>query len=117
MDIDFSLLAASLLGSTLQEVIHLNEIKHKLSNEEIAVLLRSMIYWLISFAVVVLSGVGAYIWAIHKYHDFSVVEYMIFGAAFPILFKKAVKMLADNEGRPNLGQLSKRDILLKYFAG
>ena len=100
----FILIAA--FGSTVQEVIHLYDLRNKLHLEEMSPILKSWKYWAITVSMIIVSGVGTWI----LYGDNLVIKSVIFilGAAFPLLFKKLVAG-ATNKKETELGGFSAID--------
>jgi len=75
-------------GAVLQELLFWYNAKTKLATDEYRGILMSPGYWIIVTAMAIGSGIAAYIWF---FPDAQAARtYLLFGAAFPVLFKKAV---------------------------
>ncbi len=99
----FILIAA--LGSAVQEVIHLYDLRNTLHLDTSA-FLSSWKYWAITLAMVLVSGVGTWILYGENLNIKSVI--FILGAAFPLLFKKLVSG-ATTKGPSVMGGFSVKD--------
>jgi hypothetical protein len=104
-------------GAVLQELLFWYNAKTKLATEEYRAILTSPGYWIIVTAMAIGSGISAYIWFSPDMQ--AARTYLLFGAAFPVLFKKAVeafiptqtKLGAEREGK----KPSKKNTLTDYF--
>ncbi|HWO08599.1 MAG TPA: hypothetical protein VNN80_03945 [Polyangiaceae bacterium] len=82
---------ALLLGATgaaMQEVAHWYSLRHTLARARLRKLARSPAYWAITLAMIGCSGVGTWVWYVDAPRAFQ--TYLIMGAAFPLILKKAV---------------------------
>jgi hypothetical protein len=82
-------------GALVVEVAHWYELRHKLSEKDRAVAATPE-YWLITLAMVACSGLGTELWyqgepALQARH------YLITGAAFPVLLKRAVAVFLSKK--------------------
>jgi hypothetical protein len=98
--------ALATFGAGLQELVHWYELRNKLDHEEYARLLRSRAYWVVVLLMIVGSGIGTAVWC--DGGAYSGRDYMVFGAAFPLLMKKAVAALDTGT---KLGRGTLRDYL------
>lgn len=98
---DYRIILLACFGAFLQELIHWHGIRRKLEIKRYKKEMRSFGYWVLTVAMIIASGFGTYFWyeqAINL-HSF---QYIVTGAAFPLLFKKIVQLFIDN--KPQLGE-------------
>jgi uncharacterized membrane-anchored protein len=93
MNLDTHFLAA-LLGGILQELVHWYERRGDLSTKEASRLLRSKGYWIVTSLMILGSAFGTIAW-LEKEVAYN-RTYLLMGAAFPLLLKKAVSAFASN---------------------
>jgi hypothetical protein len=74
-------------GSVLQELVYWYEIRHKMAAPKSTALFRSSAYKLTTIAMIVLTGPAVVIW--YSGDAVTLRDYMLTGAAFPLIFKKA----------------------------
>ena len=79
--------AAPFIGAVVLEVVRWYQIREKLHLARYKRLLKSVGYWLITGAMVIVGGVGSLILADGK---FGAAKLLVLGAAFPTLFKEIV---------------------------
>ncbi len=89
----YAALVLGACGAAMQEVAHLYGLRHKLSERRLKALSGSKAYWLVTGAMVVVSGVGTWVWYQGDHQQFR--TYVVMGAAFPLILKKAVGMFGD----------------------
>src|ERR1043165_4312153 len=82
------------LGSAVQEIIHLYDLRDQLASPQYAGLLRSRWYWVITALMIAASGIGTYLLYGEKIDDTSALFFV--GAAFPFLFKNSVARVIKN---------------------
>jgi uncharacterized BrkB/YihY/UPF0761 family membrane protein len=105
------------LGAVLQEVLYWYNAKTKLDTDEYRTILTSTRYWCTIVAMVIGSGFASYIWFMPEHQ--SPRTYLLFGAAFPVFFKKAVDAFIAKDG--HLGtdvdeeSKDKKPIMKSYF--
>jgi hypothetical protein len=112
-------IAVGTFGAVLQELLFWYNAKNKLESQEYRAILASAKYWIVVSAMAVGSGIAAYIW--FSPDQQAARTYLLFGAAFPVLFKKAVDAFiparvttlgtTEDEKR----QDAKKKILKNYF--
>jgi len=102
-------------GGVLQEVLYWYNAKTKLDTAEYRTILTSKRYWCIVVAMVIGSGVASYIWFLPGHE--SSRTYLLFGAAFPVFFKKAIDAFSPKDTRLGSGESEspKTPILRTYF--
>lgn len=105
---DFILIAIASFGALCQELAHWYDLRHKLEHRQYEKLLHSWKYWLITFIMIAISGIGTWLLYGDKLNLKDV--FFIMGAAFPIIFKKLVVTIG-NEVR--LG--GKQESTLMYY--
>jgi predicted permease len=97
---------AAAFGAFLQEVLHLAEQRSRLNDADLRSLLSSLRFWFFVPLMIFVSGVAAYFW-FHSQAAPSAQNAMIFGAALPALFKKAVVAAS---GGPRGGSGASREL-------
>jgi hypothetical protein len=80
--------AVGTFGAILQELLFWYNAKTKLGTDEYRNILHSPGYWIISILMAIGSGIASYLWFRPSIEEAR--TYVLFGAAFPVLFKKAV---------------------------
>ncbi|MDX3916974.1 MAG: hypothetical protein QHC79_25760 [Pseudosphingobacterium sp.] len=105
-DVQFIFIAS--FGALVQEIIHLYELRAKIT-EPASGILKSRVYWVITIAMIITSGIGTWI----LYGDTLEIKSVVFilGAAFPSIFKKVVAGAIDNR-ETVLGGFSVRDYFI-----
>lgn len=109
-EIVVTVLVAS-FGALIQELISWYNIRNTLSTEEHQKLMHDAGYWVITALMVVAAGIGTWAWFNGEKHP--VREYLLTGAAFPLLLKKGAAAVAGAE-QTKLGP-EKRSLLRRYF--
>jgi hypothetical protein len=105
-------IAIGSFGAILQELLFWYNARTKLDTEEYRAILDSVRYWLVVTAMIIGSGIASYVW--FSPDQQAARTYLLFGAAFPVLFKKAVD--AFNPARTHLGKEdAKINALTNYF--
>jgi hypothetical protein len=107
----------ALFGACLQELGHWYEVRGRLTSATYVKLMASKAYWGITFAMVICSAIGPVLWKAKELSNYSPFDFVIFGAAFPVLFKKAVAGIVENKPR-HLGKadLDQQSMVRTYFA-
>jgi len=108
---DYMPLVASGVGATLQELIYWYDSRSKLETDEYQRMMHSLSYWVITFLMIVLSAIGCCIW--YSGQAASGRDYLITGAGFPLLLKKAVSALTSNQ---NLKLGTRRPIAAYFYS-
>jgi len=94
-------------GAILQELLFWYNARTKLSTEDYKAIAMSPGYWVVVTAMAIGSGIASYLW--FRPDQQSARTYLLCGAAFPVLFKKAVDAFIPAQTK--LGQ----NTLTKYF--
>jgi hypothetical protein len=94
---------AAFFGATLLELVHWYELRDKLSSGRYKRLIRSPAYWVLTVLMAFGSAVGVVIWTWDSGVNYRLFDFAVFGAAFPVFFKTAVRVAARGKGR-HLGQ-------------
>ncbi|WP_164008696.1 hypothetical protein [Pyxidicoccus trucidator] len=84
------------LGSALQELLHWYGLREHLSTPRYKQLIRSVPYWVITGLMIVGSGVAVWAWFAGE-TDLPARQYLIVGAALPLLLKKAVEAVTGTK--------------------
>ncbi|TMI72331.1 MAG: hypothetical protein E6H09_10630 [Bacteroidetes bacterium] len=92
--IQFILVA--MFGAFVQEFSHWYEKRKELDNEMFTRLMKSKIYWVIVLAMILVSGIGTYLLFGQDIMGKNKAIFVI-GAAFPLIFKKTVKIAANRD--------------------
>lgn len=88
---------AVLLGSIFQEILHWYGLRSKLHLKTNQALLKSKAYWLLTLAMFSFSVFGVYFWFDGDVSEQSLRDMFIFGAAFPLIFKSAIKSVSQGK--------------------
>ena len=93
---DVEVMVIAGFGAVAQEFLHWYNLRTQLSSSRYSKTLRSPRYWVMVAGMVLVSGVFTWAWyhgdgATHLYR-----EYLLTGAAFPLILKKAAAALAAN---------------------
>ena len=94
MEIGFLLTAG--FGAFVQEFLHWYDLRKKLHKDEYKALLKSISYWIIVIIMIVVSAIGVWILYSEKIADSRDLQ-LLLGAAFPLLFKKLVGGVTNND--------------------
>jgi hypothetical protein len=89
----------ALFGACVQELGHWYEVRGRVSSVTYLKLMASKAYWVITSAMIICSAVGPVLWKANELANYTPFDFVIFGAAFPVLFKKAVAGIAENRPR------------------
>jgi hypothetical protein len=111
-------ISVGMFGAILQELLYWYNARTKLDSEESRTILRSAGYWLVVIAMAIGAGVASYLW--FKPNQQAARTYLLFGAAFPVLFKKAVDAFIPNQTHLGLTketkvEQAKKQALQNYF--
>ncbi len=85
---DVQIVCIGSFGALLQELSNWHSAKTKLSNKTYQKLMNSPAYWVVVGLNALASGLGTWLW----FYDGGQrpATYLVFGAAFPLILKKAV---------------------------
>jgi hypothetical protein len=102
------------VGAIFQELLYWYNARAKLDTEEYRGILCSRSYWLLVSLMAIGAGIAGYIWF---YPDHEAPRtYLLFGAAFPALFKKAVDAFIPKNTRLGVARADGNQAGLgKYF--
>ena len=100
-------------GAVLQELLFWYNAKTKLDTEEYKAILTSTRYWIVVTAMAIGSGIAAYIWFTPEQQ--AARTYLLFGAAFPVLFKKAVDAFIPRQAKLGTTKEAEKQPLTNYF--
>ncbi|NTX02079.1 hypothetical protein HUA74_26445 [Myxococcus sp. CA051A] len=81
-----------MLGSALQELLHWYGLREHLGTGRYKALMRSIPYWVITGLMIVGSGVAVWAWFAGD-GSIPARQYLVLGAALPLIFKKAVEVV------------------------
>ncbi len=84
------------LGSALQELLHWYGLREHLSTPRYKQLIKSVGYWVITGLMILGSGVAVWAWFAGD-ADLPARQYLIVGAALPLLLKKAVEAVTGTK--------------------
>jgi hypothetical protein len=87
----FSIILVGWLGALLHELVYLYGIKGRLQQKQFKTIFSYPSYWIIVCAMTLGSGLAGYFWFAPDVQPLR--TYLLFGAAFPILFKRAMTAL------------------------
>jgi hypothetical protein len=112
--LDPTAIGTACFGACLQELMHWHEAKTKLSESKYKKLLHSASYWIICTLMVLGSGFGTWVW--YYPESQSLRTYLLFGAAFPLLFKKLVSLFVSKETKLGVQKEAGSSSLRDYFS-
>ncbi len=101
-------------GACLQELVHWYDAKTKLSEKKYQKLLHSATYWIICILMIIGSGFGTWVWFYPESQ--SLRTYLLFGAAFPLLFKKLVSLFVSRETKLGFQKDDESSSIRNYFS-
>lgn len=84
------------LGSALQELLHWYGLREHLATPRYKQLIKSVGYWVVTGLMIVGSGLAVWAWFAGE-GDLPARQYLIVGAALPLLLKKAVEAVAGEK--------------------
>ena len=84
------------LGSALQELMHWYGLREHLSTPRYKQLLKTASYWVVTSLMIVGSGVAVWLWFSDE-GDIPARQYLVLGAALPLIFKKAVDVVVGSK--------------------
>jgi hypothetical protein len=88
-------LAFAAIGSLLQELAHWSHLRRSLKASRYYRLLKSRMYWSVTVLLVIGSAVGTLAW---YFEDPQTARaYLLTGAAFPLILKKAISALTSRK--------------------
>lgn len=79
---------ASFTGAVVQELIWWYDVRHELNDKKYADLIRSKGYWIIVSLTVLVSTIGPLLLHHRELDNYRPLDFMIFGAGFPLFFKQ-----------------------------
>jgi hypothetical protein len=106
-------IAVGTFGAILQELLFWYNARTKLETDEYRAILASLRYWIVVTVMAAGSGVAAYLWFAPGAQGGR--TYLLFGAAFPVLFKKAVDAFIPAQTRLGAKEEIKKKVLHNYF--
>jgi hypothetical protein len=111
---DLIIVLTGAFGASCEELIHWYNLRTKLASARYKKLRDSLGYWLMTGIMILSSGVGAWVWY-HGDKQLHVTrDYLLVGAAFPLILKKAVAALTAEQER-KLGPTTEVTPLRSYF--
>jgi hypothetical protein len=90
------------LGSSFQEILHWYEKRFEISISD-AKIAQIFTYLIVTILMILGCAYGTDIWMSSSDAKYSPRDAMVFGAAFPLIFKKAVQAAAAERPRLQLG--------------
>lgn len=106
------------LGSALQEVLHWYGLREHLSTPRYKQLVKSVGYWVVTGLMIVGSGLAVWAWFSGD-GALPARQYLIVGAALPLLLKKAVEAVTGEKPTAAVARSSSSEgaKLSDYFRG
>ncbi|NMO21665.1 hypothetical protein HPC49_43860 [Pyxidicoccus fallax] len=104
------------LGSALQELLHWYGLREHLSTPRYKQVIKSASYWIVTGLMIVGSGVAVWLWFADE-GDIPARQYLVLGAALPLIFKKAVDVVVGAKPADMSRQAGPRSTLGAYFRG
>jgi hypothetical protein len=88
---------AALFGASFQELAWWYELRRDLDARKYRSLMRSKKYWIVSIAMIVAAATGTLVLNYPRLLNYSPGDFMIFGAAFPLVFKHLTSVVGRKE--------------------
>ncbi len=115
------IIAIGALGSALQELLHWYGLREHLKKDRYKKLIRSVPYWIVTGLMIIGSGVAVYLWFAGG-EEIPARQYLVLGAALPLIFKKAVDAIVSPSSPEAVagasrGRESRLASLRTYFGG
>ncbi|QSQ20478.1 hypothetical protein JY651_35300 [Pyxidicoccus parkwayensis] len=111
---DVSIILIGALGSALQELLHWYGLREHLSTPRYKELIKSVGYWVITGLMILGSGVAVWAW-FGGDGNLPARQYLIVGAALPLIFKKAVEAVTGEKTAPDTRATPTGPKLSDYF--
>lgn len=116
MDLEIKLLLAAVLGASIQEVFYWYEIRTKLELKKNKAIMKSTAYWIVTIMMVFFSAIGVYFFLESNIDRYIARDFMVYGFSFPLILKKATKVIAINNIETKLGSdYSIKNTFKSYF--
>lgn len=96
------------LGAALHEIIHWYGLRQKLHLKKNQKILRSPLYWCITAGMILVTPIAVILWFSETLDVLPYRDLLIFGAAFPALFKSVADKVASS-GSVKLGQTERSE--------
>jgi hypothetical protein len=112
MSNDIKIILIASFGALAQEFLHWYNLRTQLSINRYKKVLSSPSYWLMVIGLTVISGVFTWTWFHGDGKEHLLRDYLLIGAAFPLILKKAVAAFGANKA-PKMGE--KTTVLKDYF--
>jgi hypothetical protein len=110
---DMKVILIASFGSLTQEFLHWYNLRTQLSMKHYKIILHSSLYWTFVVGFILISGIFTWAWYQGDGINHLLREYLLTGAAFPLILKKAISALnASTEVK--LG-IDKGSIMRDYF--
>lgn len=103
---------AAFTGAVIQELAWWYELRHELQHDKYATLMRSPAYWVVVALMIAGSTAGPIILHWDTLHSYSSGDFMVFGAAFPLIFKQLTGGAARQTRKTRLGTV---DLMENYI--
>ncbi len=81
------------LGSALQELLHWYSLREHLKKDRYKQIIKSVPYWIVTGLMIIGSGVAVWLW--FSEDEVPARQYLVLGAALPLIFKKAVDAIVS----------------------
>lgn len=86
----------ALLGAILQETAHWYSIRNRLEVPQYEKLMTSSGYWAVTIIMIAGGSAGTLAWYYDTTPSPTMKEYLVMGAAFPVIFKKVVQAFVSS---------------------
>lgn len=106
------LAVAAFTGAVAQELMWWYDVRHELNEKKYTDLIHSKGYWIIVSLIVLVSTIGPFLLHSRELDNYSALDFMILGAAFPLIFKQISGGAARHVRKTKLGS---DDLLAAYL--
>lgn len=101
----------ALVGAVFQEILKIYTLYSSGTPDDLTRVKRPG-YIILSAIVILCSAAGSVVWNLGN--TIGPRDYLVMGAAFPLMFKAAVNAVASSTGRTTLGPASLGDLIRLY---
>lgn len=93
----------AIFGALVQELIYWYDARESLAKPKYTAMLSSKVYWAVTIAMVIASGIGTLVWVNFKPDVYAAKDLFILGAAFPFIVKKSTAAFRRGRAGSTLG--------------
>jgi hypothetical protein len=115
MGISYAFLFVAVFGAVLQELSYWYQLRGRLDEPAFSNLIKSKAYWIITSCMIIASPIGVAIWIGDEVDSYKLRDALLFGAAFPMVFRSGVSNVASIGSGPKLGAEAEVKPVATYF--